>query len=249
MIDVVFQALAAFVVGASVGSAVANTAWCWPDRLSGMVARRSACESCGEPLGWLDLIPVASWFIRGGKCAHCEAGIPGYYWQVELAAGLIASISLILLGLFPGAIAAAAGWALLLMARIDLDQMILPNVLTLPFLALGLLASFWPLWPGPGITDASIGALAGYCLLAGISWAYLKIRGRDGLGMGDAKLLAASGAWVGWEGMPNILMLAASATLIIALLRGHRLSSSTPIPFGPALAAASFAQILLSWQR
>lgn len=241
------EALIAALIGCCIGSALANIAWCWPDGLRSLASRRSACEQCGATLGIIDLIPVAGWFIRRGHCGYCAALIPSYYWQVELAAGIIAGVSVWLLGPLGGAFASIAGWVLLLLARIDLDQMILPDALTLPLLVAGLIAAWLPIWPGPTVTDAWIGAIAGYALLVGVRWAYQRFRGKEGLGLGDAKLFAAAGAWCGWEGLPNILFLAAATSLCTALIKGHKLDSVTPMPFGPSLAAAIWLQILWSW--
>lgn len=241
------EVLIAGLFGLCLGSGLANVAWCWPDRLSGLTSRRSACEKCQTTLGMLDLVPVFAWFIRRGRCAYCGWAIPSYYWQVELAAGLITAVNVALLGLADGAVLSIAGLVLLLLARIDLDQMILPDWLTLPLATAGLFGALLPDWPGPTVMDAWLGCLAGYGSLFAIRWVYFRFRSREGLGLGDAKLFAAAGAWCGWAGLPNILFLAALASLLIALGMGQRLNSTTPLPFGPSLAVAIWLQLLWSW--
>ncbi|MFD1627120.1 prepilin peptidase [Azospirillum griseum] len=140
-------------------------------------------------------------------------------------------------------VACLFGWALLLAALVDARCRLLPDVVTLPLLPLGLAVTGWTApdgdWSGPVIAHA-LAALLGYALFAGLAAAYRRLRGRDGLGLGDAKLLAVAGAWVGVEGLPSVVLLAAVSALAVTLaraaLRGDRLSGGASIAFGPYLA-------------
>jgi leader peptidase (prepilin peptidase)/N-methyltransferase len=131
------------------------------------------------------------------------------------------------------------GSTLLVLGWIDWNTFRLPDALTLPLLVLGLLAAW--LDSTEALTAGAIGAVAGYAALVGVNLSYRRLRGRDGLGRGDAKLLAAGGAWLGWSALPWVVLLAALVGLLIALaqrLRGERLTAETAVPFGPALALA-----------
>lgn len=206
-----------------------------------VVAARSACESCHRPLGPLDLVPFFSYLAMRGKCRHCGATVDPFHFWIELAALVPA---LWAAGLDDGLRLWAdcgLGWSLLALSWIDWRHMILPDVLTLPLLLAGLGLSLW-LDPG-NIVDHAAGAAIGYLLFRGVAWAYRALRGRDGLGEGDAKLLAASGAWVAWYGIAPVMLIAALtglAAALVSLLRGRRLDAQTAIPFGPCLAFATW---------
>lgn len=207
-----------------------------------VVLSRSACEQCGATIALRDLVPLASHVALGGRCRRCRGRIAAQHWQVELAAVAVA------------ACAAAAdmqagrlwvdcgfGWALLALAWIDWDGLILPDVLTLPLIPAGLAATLW-LDPADA-TDHAVAAAAGYAAFRGLGWLYARLRGREGLGQGDAKLLAALGAWTGLDGLPSVLLVAALAGLGLAgllRLRGQAVASTTAIPFGPCLALAGW---------
>ena len=204
-----------------------------------LVLGRSACDHCGTSLATRDLVPIASWLAQRGRCRYCQQPIGLRYPAIELAALGVALWSLVVL---PGWLAwagAGLGWVLLTASLIDSRHMILPDRLTLPLIPAGLLV-IWLLEPAR-LPAHLIGALAGFVLLLAVGLLYRRLRGREGIGLGDAKLLAAAGAWVSWEGLPGIVLLAAAAALLVALvgrLFGRSLDAQEELPFGPYLAGA-----------
>jgi leader peptidase (prepilin peptidase) / N-methyltransferase len=206
---------------------------------------RSACEHCGTALSALDLVPIAGFLALRGRCRYCGERIAPFHLFIELAAlgvaGWAAAVASDLARLWAGCV---LGWLLLALAWIDAENMLLPDALTLPLLLAGLAATWW-LDPAR-LTDHALGAGLGYTAFAGIGWLYRRLRNRDGLGLGDAKLLAAAGAWVGWAALPILVLLAALAALGAALLTtatGRTLRATSALPFGPFLAAA----LWLTW--
>lgn len=202
---------------------------------------RSACESCGRVLGPAELVPVVSYLALRGRCRACRAPIAPMHLAIELAAAAVAAWAASVDS--GGALWAGCvlGWALLALAWIDQATFWLPDVLTLPLVLAGLAATWW-LQPW-AVADHAIGAAAGYALLRVVSWAYRLFRGREGLGEGDAKLLAAAGAWLGWQALPLVLTGAALAGLVaagLAMALGRRVGAATALPFGPPLAAATW---------
>lgn len=201
---------------------------------------RSACPHCGRQLSAVDLVPLASWLYRGGKCRYCANPIGLFYPGIELAAvGLAvwAAISL------PGSLLIWAGcilgWALLAAAVIDARHLLLPDALILPLIPAGIMLHAW-VAPDRWL-DHVWGAAVGFLLFAAIAGSYRWLRAREGLGLGDAKLLAAAGAWVGWIGLPSVIFLGAVFGLLTALalrLRGRSVDRVTELPFGPGLAVA-----------
>jgi len=205
------------------------------------VVQRSRCGECGAPLTIVDLVPLASWFRTGGRCRHCGAWIGWFYPGVEVAALGIAVLSVAVDRGVAAWLDASLGWWLLVLAWIDWRRSVLPDVLTLPLIILGLAAA-WRLVPGD-LVDRLIGAGCGFVGLWAVAVIYRRARGREGLGFGDAKLFAASGAWVGATGLPSVLAGAAIAGLVAAgalMLSGVRLNRHSAIPFGPFLAAATW---------
>jgi leader peptidase (prepilin peptidase) / N-methyltransferase len=212
-----------------------------PREASGLWGR-SHCEACGHRLGPLELVPIASFLAQRGRCRACGAAIPGGHLFAELAAALIAA-AVIATGADGVALWAGCGlgWTLLALAWIDWDVFLLPDVLTLPLLVAGLVEAWldapWDL------TDRTIGAIAGYAGLRLVGAVYHRFRGRAGLGQGDAKLLAAGGAWLGWPVLGHVLLLAAVLGMGLAVarrVRGQAMTAGTAVPFGPPLAAAIF---------
>lgn len=197
---------------------------------------RSVCDHCGQRLGPLDLVPIASWLALRGRCRHCGAKISALPLVIELGALLVALWAASVSedwALWAGCV---LGWTLLTLAAIDFRDGILPDILTLPLILAGLAATYF-LTPWQ-LLDSAIGAVAGFAIFALIRWLYRRLRGREGLGLGDAKLLAASGAWVTWNGLPSVVLIGAVAGLAIALVvsrRGERLALDQSLPFGPAL--------------
>ncbi len=208
-----------------------------------LVTSRSRCPACGHALGPRDLVPLLSFIVLRGRCRHCGTAIAAFNWQVELAALAVAVGAVAVEGVVDGdplAIWAdcVLGWTLLALAWIDLRTLLLPDVLTLPLLLLGL---GWTAWSAPDeLADHAAAALAGWFALEVVAMLYRRLRGFDGLGAGDAKLLGAGGAWVGLALMPWLVVLAATVTLlgtvVLAWRRGF--DGATPLPFGPGLAVA-----------
>ncbi len=218
-----------------------------------LVVPRSACPHCGARIKAHQNIPVLSYLLLGGKCAICGARISPRYPVVELATALLSAAVVWRYGWAWQSIAAMAfTWALVALTVIDLDHQILPDVITLPLMWLGLLASLaWH--PGPALAipvdpwSAIIGAAAGYLSLWLLYWAFRLLTGKEGMGYGDFKLFAAFGAWMGWQMLPLIILLSAFTGAVVGLvlvaLRGR--DRNLPIPFGPYLAAAGW--IALMW--
>lgn len=200
---------------------------------------RSICPHCGAALGAADLVPLASWLALRGRCRHCSAPLGAFYPAIELAAlGIAAWAALVLPGPLVW-IGCILGWALLAAALIDLRHLVLPDVLILPLIPVGI--AVHALIALDRLPDHAIGAAAGYLGFLALGALYRVIRGRDGLGLGDAKLLAVAGAWVGWQGLPSVVLLGALLTLagLLALrLAGRAVDMRGEIPFGPALALA-----------
>lgn len=231
-----FDALLALLVSPSVGSFLGVVVLRMPARRSILIAR-SACDRCGRRLRVADLIPLASWLLRRGRCACGEARLGLFYPGIELAAlAVAASAAAVLSGWLLWA-SLALGWTLLALAAIDLRHYWLPDRLTLPLIPAGLLIA-WLIGPAR-LVDHGIGALAGFLAFAAIAWAYRRLRRRAGLGLGDAKLLAGAGAWLGWQELPGLVVAAAALALVVALARaalGERLTAASRIAFGPYLA-------------
>ena len=204
-----------------------------------LVRPRSSCPACGHRLSVLENIPVASWVMLRGRCSACRWRIPMRYPIVEICAGLVAGAAAMHFG--PGIEAAAAcmlGWGLLAVGAIDIETRLLPDSMTMPLLWLGLAfnltGGFVPL------RESVIGAMAGYLALWLVHHGFRLVTGREGMGHGDFKLLAALGAWLGWTALPAVVVLASLAGAVtgLALVACGRASRGTPLPFGPYLAAA-----------
>jgi leader peptidase (prepilin peptidase)/N-methyltransferase len=202
-----------------------------------VVLGTSQCDSCGHRLGVLDLIPFASWLWLRGHCRYCQARIGLFAPLMEIAALGVALWAATVTS--DGVLAASCllGWWLLVLAAVDWRSFLLPDVLTLPLAVAGIAISY-AIDPSD-LADHLIGAFAGFLVLALLAYAYARLRGREGLGLGDAKLLGALGAWLSWRGLPSALLFAAVAGLLFVLLRSairRPLSATDPIPFGVFLA-------------
>ncbi len=208
----------------------------------GVVAGRSGCPHCGRTLSPLELIPVASWLLQGGKCRGCGAALGSFYPTIELAAATIAVFAVLLTdGPASAWLACGLGWTLLTLSWIDAETMFLPDILTLPLILAGLALSV------AGGSDAMLASGLGAALGYGLIWAVARIyawrSGRPGLGEGDLKLFAASGAWLGWQMLPAVIFAASALGIVAALLAmalGRKLTRETRIPFGPFIAAATW---------
>ena len=207
----------------------------------GIIWARSRCEHCKTVLAPRDLIPLASWLIGGARCRYCDHRLSGFYPGIELSALAVTALSVAIDRSGMAWLDASLGCWLLALSWIDLRQWLLPDALTLPLVALGIAAA-WLFAPGE-LADRVVGASCGYVGLRAVAWIYRRARGRDGLGRGDAKLLAAAGAWVGASGLPSVLAAAAVAALVVAVgivLAGTRLNRHSALPFGPFLATATW---------
>jgi leader peptidase (prepilin peptidase)/N-methyltransferase len=203
----------------------------------GVVLGRSRCRSCSRPLRPLDLVPVASWLALRGRCRACGARISRLYPAVELAAILVAAWTVLAVPSVVVWPTAGLGWTLLALAVIDVRTLTLPDVLTLPLAACGLAVAWW--LDAASLGEHATGAAAGWLGFWLVARLYAALRHRPGLGGGDAKLMAAAGAWVGWQGLPSVILigsLAALAAVAAAAALRRPVEAATPIPFGPFLA-------------
>jgi len=211
---------------------------------------RSACPSCGTSIAAYDNIPVLSYVLLRGGCRRCGARISARYPLIETTAALIAIVVATVFGpTWQMALALVLSWTLLALTVIDIDRHLLPDSLTLPLMWAGLLVSLVDVGGVPLTVDVGsslIGAAAGYVSLWSVYQLFKLLTGREGMGYGDFKLLAALGAWLGWQQLPLVIVLSAGAGSVIGglmLLLGGR-SRQTPIPFGPYLAAAGWIALL-----
>ncbi|TVM04667.1 MAG: prepilin peptidase [Halomonas sp.] len=206
----------------------------------------SLCPACRTPIRWHDNLPLIGWLKRRGRCATCHGRISPQYPLVELAGGIIALVVVALFGLtWQALFIAAACYTLLAMAVIDLRTQLLPDILTLPLLWAGLLYQllFQPIM----LPAAVIGAMTGYLVLWSVYWLFKLVTGKDGMGYGDFKLLAALGAWVGWQTLPLVLIIAAGlgALFGIAWQLVRKDQRGMPMPFGPFLALGGWVALLM----
>lgn len=211
----------------------------------GLAYPNSHCPDCKAPIRAWQNVPVISYIFLGGRCASCGVRISPRYPVVELTTGLL---TLALAWAFPPSAsllgAALLTWALIALTLIDIDHQLLPDDITLPLLWLGLLFNLFGTYVS--LADAVIGAMAGYLVLWTVYWLFKLATGKEGMGYGDFKLLAALGAWLGWQALPLIILLSSlvGAVVGIALMILKRRGRDVPIPFGPYLAAAGWIALL-----
>ncbi|MDD4880012.1 MAG: A24 family peptidase [Gallionellaceae bacterium] len=211
-----------------------------------LVVPRSACPACGHAIAWFENIPLLSFALVRGKCSACGAAISARYPLVELATGLLTFAAAWQFGFtWQAGAAFVLIWALIALAFIDLDTQYLPDGITLPLLWLGLLVNIGGLFAPLG--EAVIGAMAGYLSLWLVYHLFRLLTGKEGMGFGDFKLLAALGAWFGWTLLPLIILCSSLVGAVIGIfmivLGGH--DRARPIPFGPYLVLAGL--IALFW--
>jgi len=207
----------------------------------------SHCPACQSRVRPWQNIPLLSYILLRGRCAHCDTKIPRRYPITELLTAAVSVLVAVQFGPEPACLAALLlAWTLIALAIIDIDHQLLPDNMTLPLLWLGLLLTLTPWGLGTSTSSALIGAAAGYLSLWSLYWAYKLLTGREGMGYGDFKLLAALGAWMGWQALPQIILLSslAGAVVGIVLIVLRRQDRSTPIPFGPYLSGAGFISLL-----
>jgi leader peptidase (prepilin peptidase)/N-methyltransferase len=232
-------------LGAMVGSFLAVILLRWPESRSAFRGR-SRCDGCGETLRIWELVPILSHLALRGKCSRCGAAIDPSHLLIELAAALIGLVALLAHPGPAGAAAALLGWWLLLIAALDARHHWLPDALTLPLIPAGL--AFALLGLGPRLDQRLIGAAAGFLILWGIALVYRRVRGREGLGGGDPKLLAGLGAWLGWQQLPFVLLgsgLLGLAALLLARSRGATISATDRLPLGTLMALSAWPIWLL----
>ncbi len=207
---------------------------------------RSRCCSCERTLAFADLIPIASYVASKGRCRYCGVKIGFTYPAMEMATLTIAITSVALSQPSMSWLSILLGWWLLALSAIDFREYLLPDSMTYPLIAIGLTLSL--IRDPQSMPDHLIGAVVGYLIFYGIAWAYRRLRGRDGLGMGDAKLFAAAGAWLTWEGLSPVLMVASLGGLAYALLMRspQKLGATQAIAFGPFLALGFWIVWLLT---
>jgi len=214
-----------------------------------LLVPRSACPLCGHAITAAENIPLFSYLFLRGKCAGCGAAISPRYPVVEAASGILSAYAAWHFGFgLAGLSAIVFVWVLIALTFIDFDTQLLPDSITLPLLWLGLLLNL----DGPNGTFASlpnavIGAIVGYLSLWSVYWAFKLTTGKEGMGFGDFKLLAAIGAWLGWTLLPLVILLSSlvGAVVGIALIVFTRHGRNIPIPFGPYLAGGGL--IALFW--
>ena len=207
---------------------------------------RSRCPACGQAIRALQNIPLLSFLWLRGRCAACSTRISWRYPLVELFCGLATAYCALHFGFsFAAAAAMLFVWLMIAATGIDFDTQLLPDSITLPLLWLGLLVN---LIGGPvDLRSAVIGAMAGYLFLWSVYWMFRLVTGKEGMGYGDFKLLAAIGAWTGWQMLPLVVLLSSAigAVVGISLIVFHKHGREVPIPFGPYLAGAGL--IALFW--
>jgi len=234
-----------FALGAVVGSFL-NVVIARVPKGQSVVSPRSRCPRCGNPIAWYDNIPIVSFILLRARCRKCGQPISPRYPLVELLGGAAAAWSAARFGAGPAAFAAMVFlWCIVAASFIDFDTQLLPDSITLPLLWLGLLVNVGGVFTD--LRSAVIGAAAGYLTLWSVYWLFKLATGKEGMGFGDFKLLAAIGAWCGWQVLPLTILLSSfiGAAVGIALMVFARHSRSVPIPFGPYLGAAGI--VALFW--
>jgi leader peptidase (prepilin peptidase)/N-methyltransferase len=217
-----------------------------------LVVPRSACPSCKAPITALQNIPVLSYLFLKGRCANCGVRISARYPAIEALTGILSAAVAWKFGFgWPTLAALVLTWFLVALTFIDVDHQLLPDNLTLPLLWIGLLLSLWgPQGGGAPIPvdmrSSLIGAIAGYLSLWSVYHLFRLLTGKEGMGYGDFKLFAALGAWLGWKMLlPTIVIAAAVGAVVgIAMLAMRGQNRSTPIAFGPFLAAAGWLMLM-----
>ncbi len=232
--------IAGAIIGLIIGSFLATIIIRWPQGHSAM-SGRSRCDHCHQTLRAVDLIPVFSYVLRAGKCSACGGEIKSDHLVIELSAGLIGGLALLVDSGLGGLSGAIFGWFLLTLAALDAQHHWLPDRLTLTLAISGLAASF--LGNDPDLLNRVIGGITGFCSLFLIGWGYRYLREREGLGGGDPKLLGAIGCWLGWSALP-LVMLGAGFVGLLAVAtmyrRGQAVTADSALPLGSFMAVSAF---------
>lgn len=215
------------------------------DKVFNLVVPRSRCPQCNHLIGSTENIPLLSWLWQKGRCRHCACKISKRYPSIELLTGLLSlAVAYVIPFGWPLLFALLFTWVLISLTFIDFDTMLLPDQLTLPLLWFALLININGSFVG--LTDAVLGAAFGYLSLWSVYWLFKLVTGKEGMGYGDFKLLAALGAWFGWQALPLIIILSsfAGAIIGIAVILSSKDKKSRPIPFGPYLAIAGWVYLV-----
>ncbi len=212
-----------------------------PERFN-LLVPRSRCPHCGHQIAALENVPVISWLLLRGRCKSCQQPISPRYPLVEVATALLSLLVFLVLPTEQALFAIPVTWALVALTMIDFDTQLLPDAITLPLLWAGLLVNIG----GTFVTleAAVIGAAAGYLLLWSVYWLFKLVTGKEGMGYGDFKLLAALGAWLGWTMIPLIVLLSSVVGAVIGVGYLAIRKESAPFAFGPYLAIAGFVALL-----
>jgi len=212
-----------------------------PDKAFNLMVPRSACPSCGHQISAFENIPVISYLFLRGKCRVCSASISAQYPLIELATALLSAFVVWKLGFsWPALAGLIFTWSLIVLSIIDLKTQLLPDSITIPLLWLGLIVNSLDVFTP--YHSSLMGAVFGYLSLWLVYHAFKLVTGKEGMGYGDFKLLAALGAWMGWQTLPLVIILSsvlgASVGITLMILKKHE--QGTPIPFGPFLAGAGW---------
>ena len=217
-------------------------------RPAGIGMSRSRCPSCGHVIRAHENIPLISYLVLGGKCSSCKSRISPRYPLVEFTTALLFIVTIWHFGpTVQGLSALVLTSFLIAMTGIDIDHQLLPDNLTIPLMWLGIVLSFWSVHTD--LASSVIGAIAGYLFLWTIYQLFRLLTGKEGMGYGDFKLMAALGAWLGWDMLPLIILLSSvvGAVAGLTLMATGRLKRDKPMPFGPFIAAAGW--IALIWGK
>ena len=205
----------------------------------------STCPKCGHQIRFYENIPVLSWLFLRGKCSQCQTKIALRYPLVELATALLSVVIAAHFGVtLTTLMLLVLTWGLVCLTLIDLDHMLLPDQITLPLLWLGLLVNInGAIVP---LSDAVIGAVAGYMSLFSVFWLFKLVTGKEGMGHGDFKLVALFGAWIGWQLLPLLILMASAvgAVIGISMMVFNNHQREQAIPFGPYLAVAGWISLI-----
>ena len=216
----------------------------------GVISGRSSCPKCKKKISWYDNIPLISYIYLGGKCRNCKKKISIQYLIVELLTALLFLIEYFYYGLtFTTVLLFILTLALIIIFFIDLKHFIIPDVITFPLMIIGFLKSFDPNLNEifPNYINSLIGGLAGYLIIWSIIFLYKKIRNKEGMGLGDAKLLSAIGFWFGWACIPIVIFFSSiiALTSVLPSLLNKTRNLSAEIPFGPFLIIGSIIYYFL----
>ena len=215
------------------------------ERPPGIVISRSRCPKCGHGIKAHENIPLLSYLLLRGKCSACKARIPFRYPLVEFVTAILFVITIWHFGPSLQGLTALFLTALLIaMAGIDIDHQLLPDNMTIPLMWAGILISFWAIHTD--LSSSVTGAIAGYLILWSVYHVFRLLTGKEGMGYGDFKLLAALGAWLGWQMLPLIVLLSSvvGAVVGVILMASGRLKKDKPMPFGPFIAAAGWVTLI-----